>query len=132
MSLTENMPEVEATFTVDTILDGFLCPVCGYTLSVAPTDFEICPSCGTEFGTNDQDWTYEQLRSAWLANGAQWWSNSHPVPDNWNPIAQVLWVSRLQSIGEINSYSISALTELVQIGFGGIWVTWAIAAGLGV
>ncbi len=72
--------------------NGFTCPVCGYVMSVPPCDFHICPSCGTEYGNDDLDWTHEQLRSAWMLNGFQWWSKSETKPPDWNPFEQVLRV----------------------------------------
>src|SRR5580692_2322617 len=97
-TLAEDAP---ATLAVDEIRDGFLCPVCGNTLCAPPADFTICPCCATEFGNDDQDWTYEQLRNAWFEKGAQWWSTSQPAPDNWNPIKQVLWVIRWESLRDL-------------------------------
>src|SRR5580658_3712561 len=76
--------------TENKILNGYPCPVCNFTMPVPPASFNICPSCGTEFGNDDADWTSGQLRQAWLESGAQWWSKSQPAPANWNPVEQVL------------------------------------------
>src|ERR1700739_159986 len=67
----------------------FTCVVCGYSgLSEPPYDqkgcasFEICPSCGTEFGYDDANRSHEELRAAWLAAGAPWRSKAiRPRPD---------------------------------------------------
>src|ERR1700678_4028583 len=65
----------------------FTCPVCGFTgLTEAPYDehgcasFEICPSCGTEFGYDDANRSHEDLRKAWLAAGKTWWSQTIKPP----------------------------------------------------
>jgi len=34
--------------------------------------------------------TYDELRDAWLAAGAPWFSQHTSPPANWNPIAQLL------------------------------------------
>ena len=54
------------------------CPVCGYPdLQEAPRSersggsYEICPSCGFQFGVTDDDQgvSYEQWHEAWRAGG---------------------------------------------------------------
>ena len=68
------------------------CPVCGYP---GPTEeprtegggsFEICPSCGFEFGVTDDDegFDYGQWRSRWVAEGARWWSSQEEAPVGWD------------------------------------------------
>jgi len=54
------------------------CPVCGFAeLTQPPYDstgcasFEICPSCGTEFGYHDANKSHEELRRRWLAAGTR-------------------------------------------------------------
>jgi hypothetical protein len=70
---------------------NYLCPVCGYTKLISPPkDYTICPSCGTEFGYDDFTTTYDELRAAWLAAGAPWFSRHTAPPPNWNPITQLL------------------------------------------
>jgi hypothetical protein len=67
----------------------YTCPVCGFPgLSEPPYDaqgcasFEICPSCGTEFGYDDARRSHDDLRAAWLAAGAPWRSQAiRPRPD---------------------------------------------------
>lgn len=67
-----------------------LCPVCGYDrLDEPPTNFSICPSCGTEFGYDDAFAPYAQLRARWMQGGALWWSTVDPCPENWDPVLQV-------------------------------------------
>jgi hypothetical protein len=74
------------------------CPVCGYRgLRYPPRQFSTCPSCGTEFESDDFGVTREEierrraeLRNAWVAGGPVWHSRVIPEPLNWNPIAQLL------------------------------------------
>jgi hypothetical protein len=68
----------------------FTCPVCGFAgLTEPPYDdhgcasFDICPSCGTEFGYDDAKQSYEELRRRWLASGALWWSQTTKPPLGW-------------------------------------------------
>src|SRR5436853_428601 len=60
--------------------DGpFICPVCGYDgLGEPPYNadgdgsYEICPSCGFEFGFDDhsEGVSHDEFRATWLAAGA--------------------------------------------------------------
>lgn len=64
------------------------CPVCFFDqLPYPPEDYHICLCCGTEFGNDDEERTLEELRSAWIANGAQWFYDRPPV--DWNPWDQL-------------------------------------------
>lgn len=67
----------------------YICPVCGYGMSDPPEDYNMCPSCGTEFGYHDSGRTHAQLRSNWISLGANWWSSAVPRPNNWNPWQQM-------------------------------------------
>lgn len=67
----------------------YLCPVCGYRMEDPPRDYNICPSCGTEFGYHDENASITELRATWLRNGLQWWSPVDPQPENWDPYEQV-------------------------------------------
>jgi hypothetical protein len=67
----------------------YLCPICGYLMSYPADDFNICPSCGVEFGYETIDRSYSDLRKEWLASGANWASRVVPVPQNWNPYRQL-------------------------------------------
>jgi hypothetical protein len=64
------------------------CPVCGYWLDVS--DFNICPSCGVEFGIDTVGHTYEELREVWVDNGALWSSDVDRQPEDWNPWLQLI------------------------------------------
>lgn len=69
----------------------FTCPVCAYNqLPFAPADYNICPSCGTEFGYDDAEVGYSVLRQEWIDAGAKWWSPNTPPPANWNAFVQLV------------------------------------------
>jgi hypothetical protein len=55
-----------------------------------PSDYNICPCCGTEFGYHDAGRTYEELRSVWLHSGANWWSPCDLPPRGWNAYQQLI------------------------------------------
>jgi hypothetical protein len=83
------------------------CPTCGYEQDEDPwkgksPSFEICLSCGTQFGYQDairftgtevqiKD-RYDELRKKWIEGGMKWSSVStiYIVPENWNPKRQLL------------------------------------------
>lgn len=74
------------------------CPVCGYPhLAEAPTarngggSFEICPSCGFQFGVSDDDQghTHASWRDAWKKSGMKWSSKGIAAPAGWDPAAQL-------------------------------------------
>lgn len=78
----------------------YLCPVCGYPELVEPPrsertgggSYEICPSCGFEFGVTDDDegFSYEEWRRRWIARGMPWDSAAiRPAPVGWNPAQQL-------------------------------------------
>ena len=73
------------------------CPVCGYPRLLEKPhtregggSFEICPSCGFQFGVSDDDagFTYEQWRERWRADGLQW-SGLQPAPRGWDAEKQL-------------------------------------------
>jgi transcription elongation factor Elf1 len=70
---------------------SFTCPICGYPdLSEDPDphgapSFEICPSCGTEFGLDEGPNGYDGLRQGWIERGMQWCSAVRRPPPEWNP-----------------------------------------------
>ena len=67
----------------------YTCPVCGYGMEDPPKDYNICPSCGTEFGLHDVNSSISALRHAWLSSGAMWWSPADAQPTGWDPYAQL-------------------------------------------
>jgi hypothetical protein len=66
-----------------------LCTVCGYEMEEGPRDYNICPSCGTEFGLHDVNSSVRDLREVWLESGPQWSSRVIPQPQNWQPLMQL-------------------------------------------
>ena len=79
--------------------DSFRCPVCGFAdLTEMPRSaesggsYEICPSCGFQFGVTDDDrgFTYVQWRERWVGMGMRWDSTGiEPPPAGWNPSEQL-------------------------------------------
>jgi hypothetical protein len=77
----------------------YLCPVCGFDdLPSPPLDadgdgsFEICPSCGFQFGVTDDDkgYTFETWRQRWVELGMPWWAAPvEAAPEGWNPEQQL-------------------------------------------
>lgn len=77
----------------------YTCPVCGYPeLTEAPVNasgagsYEICWSCGFEFGVTDDDagYSFETWRQRWIDLGMPWDSDGlHPRPTSWNPTKQL-------------------------------------------
>lgn len=80
-------------------MSSYTCPVCGYPdLGEPPRSpsgggsYEICPSCGFEFGVSDDDlgFTYDEWRQRWIALGMPWESKEvRPPPEGWNPRQQL-------------------------------------------
>lgn len=67
----------------------YTCPVCAFrNMEAPPRNYEICPCCGTEFGNDDEILSHEQLRTNWIANGANWFFNN--PPSGWNPWNQLI------------------------------------------
>jgi hypothetical protein len=76
---------------------GHPCPVCDYpNLSEPPRSefgggsFEICPSCGFQFGVNDdaEGISYETWRRRWEARDMPWSGVGIKPPANWKPVAK--------------------------------------------
>lgn len=72
------------------------CPVCGYEgLTEAAYDsfgcasFEICDSCGTEFGYDDATRSHLDLRREWVGSGMKWTSRTVRRPEGWDPEAKL-------------------------------------------
>lgn len=67
----------------------YYCPVCGYSsLPYPPSDYHICPCCGTEFGNDDEDFSHAQLREMWIGQGAHWFFGN--APHYWNAWTQLI------------------------------------------
>lgn len=84
---------------MDRVMSAHICPICGYPdLDEEPrspsggASYEICPSCGFEFGVSDDDlgFTYEEWRQRWIDSGMAWDSSDiEPPPDGWDPRTQL-------------------------------------------
>ena len=80
----------------------YTCPVCGYASlhdpprSAGGGSYEICPSCGFEFGVSDDDlgFTPDAWRERWVRAGMPWSSKGQPEPEGWNPKEQLARVAR--------------------------------------
>jgi hypothetical protein len=69
----------------------YKCPVCFFPeMDSPPSDYEICPCCGTEFGLDDQEKSHDELRQDWIViNHCRWFSNYTAPPDGWDPAHQL-------------------------------------------
>jgi hypothetical protein len=76
----------------------YSCPVCGYPQLQEPPrpagsggSYEICPSCGFQFGVSDDDegYSYQDWRAQWVSKGMPWSSVGMKMPDGWNPAEQL-------------------------------------------
>src|ERR1035438_6576874 len=76
------------------------CPVCGFDMDDPPRDYNVCPSCGTEFGLHDLNASVLELRQAWIKTGPVWWSKSDEHPTNWDPYVQL---ARLAICGSVTA-----------------------------
>lgn len=74
------------------------CPVCGFPgLDEAPRSesgggsYEICPSCGFQFGVSDDDEGFSEAewREQWVVEGMPWRSKGQQPPARWNPRRQL-------------------------------------------
>jgi hypothetical protein len=69
------------------------CLVCGYPGLEEPPrapsgggSYEICPSCGFQYGVDDDDrgTDYVKARAAWVGRGSAWWSRGQTAPADWD------------------------------------------------
>jgi hypothetical protein len=81
----------------------YTCPVCGYPgfdeppwTSCGCPSYDICPSCGIEFGYGDfgQDEIqrgnrWRDLRQKWIEAGMLWSSSVASRPPDWDPVKQL-------------------------------------------
>jgi len=74
------------------------CPCCGYPALQEPPrstsgggSYEICPSCGFQFGVSDDDagFTYARWRARWKAQGLRWSSKGIAPPPGWEAKSQL-------------------------------------------
>jgi hypothetical protein len=77
---------------------SYLCHACGYPgLSEKPRtpdgggSYEICPSCGYEYGVTDDDLgiSVEQWREEWIRKGMPWDKKDSAPPTGWDPTTQL-------------------------------------------
>ena len=77
-----------------------ICPVCGYSgleepprsLTTGGGSFEICPSCGFQFGVTDDDqgYSYDDWRKEWISRGMPWDSSGiEEPPAGWDAREQL-------------------------------------------
>jgi hypothetical protein len=78
------------------------CPVCGYPKLEEPPrspsgggSYEICPSCGFQFGVDDDDKgiTFVQARERWVGEGMKWSSRGMAAPRGWSAREQMAVLS---------------------------------------
>ena len=82
-----------------------LCPVCGFDFfeytgfkpwkGDSPS-YEICASCGIQFGYQDLVWEekerasiYRKWREKWIKNGMKWNNQEEYKPKDWDPKEQL-------------------------------------------
>ena len=71
---------------------NYRCPVCFYDrMQYPPENYNICPCCGTEFGNDDVEYGYSELRYNWVINGAGWFFGQPPA--GWSAAAQLAKVA---------------------------------------
>jgi len=79
-------------------MTSYMCPVCGYDelteeprTEISGGSFEICPSCGFQFGVTDDDRgiTYSDWRQNWIEGGMVWDKGRSKPPPEWNPVQQL-------------------------------------------
>ena len=77
---------------------SYICPVCGFPNLTEPPHYadggasdEICPSCGFQFGYDDDDQgiTFEEWRRSWIERGMPWTSRGIARPVDWDAKAQL-------------------------------------------
>jgi hypothetical protein len=98
-----------------------ICPVCGYNMEVPPCDYNICSSCGTEFGHPDLQ--VAELREAWLATGPRWWSQYEQPPKAWDGNIQLLRMQVLNSPAQPQGqqYAIASNNSVDYPQYGATW-----------
>ena len=77
----------------------YTCPVSGFDGLTEPPRtpksgggcYEICPSCGFEFGVSDEDlgYTYERWRDEWVRRGMPWDGAPQMPAPGWDADAQI-------------------------------------------
>jgi hypothetical protein len=93
-----------------------------------PSDYHICPSCGTEFGYDDAGRSYAELRTNWLRGGAKWWSPVDPQPDHWDGFVQVS--NLLSGFSTILTASVAASDQPISTGLADMITGKAVRQGV--
>jgi len=84
-------------------METYLCFVCGFDKLYEPPrsdngggSYEICPSCGFQYGVTDDDEEYDYItwRKMWIDQGMPWCSVGREPPDNWDAFSQLHRVER--------------------------------------
>src|SRR5258708_15856140 len=92
-----------------------MCPVCGFEMSDGPRDYNICPSCGTEFGLHDVNSSIEVLRDVWIESGPRWYSRVVAEPVGLNPWLQLLRLFlSVQTAQNINKQAIVPYSHTIR------------------
>lgn len=100
---------------------SYICPVCGYPDLDTPSRMgEICPSCGVEFGYDDDlGVSYEDLRNRWLERGAPWFSRATHPPPQWNALNQLEAVGLTSStVGAVELLEFTDAVSTVEMSAG--------------
>ena len=80
-----------------------VCPVCGYPSLREPPratsgggSYEICPSCGFQFGVDDDDKgiSFKEARDRWVASGSKWHSKGLSAPQDWDAAKQLKSIAK--------------------------------------
>jgi hypothetical protein len=79
-----------------------------------PRDYNICPSCGTEFGIHDVNSSIENLQDLWLKSGPRWHSSVVAQPAKWNPFEQFIQLHLTPNVPVSRTGSGSAYPDLVR------------------
>lgn len=76
----------------------YTCPVCGFPGLKEPPrgtegggSYEICPSCGFQFGVTDDDrmYSYKSWREQWIREGMIWDKGRSQSPSGWDAVEQL-------------------------------------------
>lgn len=106
----------------------YICPVCGFNqLEYPASNYNICPSCGTEFDLDDVGVTHSELRNIWLNNGAKWWSAEEPQSPYWDAEMQLENLNHFENAPkQTTANTVQKIDESKEYGFVAYWKqSWA-------
>jgi hypothetical protein len=82
----------------------YQCPVCGYAFlfeqprspNSGGGSYEICRSCGFQFGVTDDDrgFSYDDWPQLWIDAGMPWSDQTSTPPLDWDPAIQLSGLDR--------------------------------------